>query len=213
MKSNSIKMYDKHHVLRIETTINDPREFKIYKEVNSRAGKAMRWVPMGKSIANFYRYAQVSKASNTRYLDALVEAVPSHEIITEIEKICSHVTSKKRVYTGFNVLSLDICQLFLTIMNGAFHINGFVNKDLRLILYPHSSDDRKARNKTTRLLAKLRAHGLIRKAPRSFKYYVSKKGRRIMAGVLYLKEKEYPSFVIFSKRAKKQGFLAMAKAC
>lgn len=196
MKSNSIKMYDKHQVLRIETTINDPHEFKIYKEVNSKEGNVMRWVPMGKSIANLYRYAQVSKASNTRYLDALAEAVPTNEIITEIEKVCSHVTSKKRVYTGFNVLSPDICQLFLTIMNGAFLINGFVNKDLRLILYPYSSDDRKARNKTTRLLAKLRAHGLIRKAPRSFKYYVSKKGRRIMAGVLYLKEKEYPSFVI-----------------
>ena len=196
MKSNSIKMYDKYQVLRIETTINDPREFKVYKEVNSKEEKVMRWVPMGKSIANLYRYAQVSKASNTRYLDALVEAVPTNEIITEIEKICSHVKSKKKSYTGFNVLSPDTCQLFLAIMNGAFHINGFANKDIRQIIYPNSFDDTKIRNKTTRLLAKLRAHGLIRKAPRSFKYYVSKKGRRIMAGVLYLKDKEYTSFVL-----------------
>jgi hypothetical protein len=29
MKTNSIKMYDKYSVLRVETTINDPHEFKI----------------------------------------------------------------------------------------------------------------------------------------------------------------------------------------
>ena len=31
MKSNQIKMYDKYSCLRIETTINDPHEFKIWK--------------------------------------------------------------------------------------------------------------------------------------------------------------------------------------
>lgn len=70
MKKNSIKMYDKYSVLRIETTINDPHEFKIYRKVNHKNEPVMAWVPMGKSVANIYRYAQVSKASNVRYLDA-----------------------------------------------------------------------------------------------------------------------------------------------
>ncbi len=194
MKSNSIKMYDKYHVLRIETTINNPHEFKIYKEVNSKNGKKMKWVPMGKSIANLYRYAQICKASNTRYLDALADAIPTNELITEVEKVCSNVKSKNKSYTGFNLLSPETCNLFLAIMNGAHHINGFTNKDVRRIIYSKEYNEVKVRNKTTRLIAKLRAHGLIRKAPRSYKYYVSKKGRRIMAGVLFLKQKEYPSF-------------------
>jgi len=194
MKSNSIKMYDKYHVLRIETTINDPHEFKIYKEVNSKNGKTMKWVPMGKSIANLYRYAQICKASNTRYLDALADAMPTNELISEVEKVCSNVKSNHKTYTGFNLLSPETCKLFLAIMNGAHHINGFTNKDVRRIIYPKEYSEVKVRNKTTRLIAKLRAHSLIRKAPRSYKYYVSKKGRRIMAGVLFLKQKEYPSF-------------------
>ena len=33
MKKNSLKMYDKGSVLRVETTINNPRAFKIYREV------------------------------------------------------------------------------------------------------------------------------------------------------------------------------------
>lgn len=52
----------------------------IYKEVNSKGGPIMRWVPMGKSIANIYRYAQVSAASNKRYLDSLADAIPTGEI-------------------------------------------------------------------------------------------------------------------------------------
>lgn len=68
MKNNSIKMYDKSSVLRVEMTINNPREFKIYKE--SGIEKQKKWVPMGKSIANLYRYAQVSESANKRYLDA-----------------------------------------------------------------------------------------------------------------------------------------------
>ena len=77
MKSNSIKMYDKHSVLRVETTINDPHEFKIYKE--SGKDKDKKWVPMGKTIANLYRYAQVSQAANRRYLDAVSFAEPKRE--------------------------------------------------------------------------------------------------------------------------------------
>ena len=41
MKSNSIKMYDKCSVLRIEMTINDPREFKVYKKVHHKDGSRL----------------------------------------------------------------------------------------------------------------------------------------------------------------------------
>lgn len=35
---NQVKMYDKSNSLRIEVTINDPKDFKIYKEVESKDG-------------------------------------------------------------------------------------------------------------------------------------------------------------------------------
>ena len=58
----------------------------------------MCWVPMGKTIANIYRYAQVSSASNKRYLDALTDAIPTGEIIKEIEDI----SQRKKKSNRFN---------------------------------------------------------------------------------------------------------------
>ena len=53
LKSNSVKMYDKCSVLRIETTINDPREFKVFGTVRHHDGsESQQWKPMGKSISN-----------------------------------------------------------------------------------------------------------------------------------------------------------------
>lgn len=193
MQSNIIKMYDKSSVLRVETTINDPHEFKILKQVSSEEGEVMRWVKMGKSIANLYRYAQLCRGSNTRYLNAVANAVPTGEIIEELEKICSKTTYKDREYTGFNALSSETCAIFLAIMNGANHINGFTNKDIRIQLFSSANAvDKSVRNKTTRILAKLKAHKLISKVPHSFKYKVSKKGIKLISTVLRIKQKEYP---------------------
>lgn len=201
MKSNAIKMYDKYSVLRVETTINDPKEFKIYKEVNSKSGPVKRWVPMGKSISNMYRYAQISAASNKRYLDALADAIPTGEIIREIEKVTQRKKKNNKYQSGFNVLSPETGLVFSIIMDSSHSINGFTNKDICAKLYPTQFREKKCRSKVTRLLAKLRAHVLIRKAPRSRKYYVSSKGCRIMGGVLYLKAKEYTGYVLKQTKA------------
>ena len=57
-------------------TINDPKEFKVYKEVHHHDGTSQRrWVPMGKSVANLYRYAEMSKAANRRFLDSMHDVV------------------------------------------------------------------------------------------------------------------------------------------
>lgn len=93
MKSNSIKMYDKFSCLRIEMTVNDPREFKVYKDVHHRDGTtSKRWVPMGKSISNLYRYAEISKAANQRFLDAMCGIIPKKSIEKEIYSVCTGKT-------------------------------------------------------------------------------------------------------------------------
>ncbi|BBO15881.1 conserved hypothetical protein [Candidatus Brocadia pituitae] len=76
MKKNSLKMYDKWSVLGVETTMNNPREFKIYRKVERCGKKVMRWIPMGKGVFNLYRYAEVSKIVNERYLEALSVLIP-----------------------------------------------------------------------------------------------------------------------------------------
>ena len=65
----------------METTINNPREFKIYRKVERCGKKVMRWIPMGKSVFNLYRYAEVSKIANERYLEALSAIVPLNDCV------------------------------------------------------------------------------------------------------------------------------------
>ena len=77
-------------------------------------------------------------------------------------------------------------------MDGRNHINGFTNASIRKKIFPNVSDDKKVRNKTTRLLAKLRAHKLIAKIPHSFKYRVTPKGIKLMSAALAAKNRLMP---------------------
>ena len=85
-------------------------------------------------------------------------------------------------------MSKEVGQIFLAVMNGANHINGFTNASIRRELFPGTAlDDKRVMNKTTRIIAKLRAHKLIAKIPRSFRYKVTPKGIRIMSAALAVK--------------------------
>lgn len=207
MKKNSIKMYDKWSVLRVETTINNPGEFKIYRSVKKRrSGKIEKaWVPMGKGIANFYRYAQVSRSSNSRYLNALSLVEVTSEVRAKLESLCVPVQKKNRRYSSFNPISNADCNIFMAVLDGGNLINGLSNKSLREKLFSKSQagtlepkDQKKVSGRTSRLLAKLRAHKLIAKIPHSFRYKVTKRGMQLMMAILSIKRKEVPRFLLAS---------------
>ena len=140
MKSNQVKMYDKYSCLRIETTINDPREFKILKETEKIIDHKVittekHWVPMGKSITNLYRYAEVSKATNLRYINALPLPVDNMTPVKEIENISKSIEINNRHISGFNILNCETTKLLETIASGDYIINGITKKTLRNRIY------------------------------------------------------------------------------
>jgi hypothetical protein len=72
VEENSIKMYDKQgSVLRVETTINQPRRFKVYRRVTRKGRKLRGWYALRKGIVDLRRRLQLSRAANARYLEAL----------------------------------------------------------------------------------------------------------------------------------------------
>ena len=199
MKKNFIKMYDKWSNLRIETIINDPYEFKIYGKVMQKGKSKMAWKSMGKSVANIYRYAEVSKASNLRYLNALALAEDSSQARKQLQAICNPIEKEGKRYTAFNPIAEECSRIFLAVLEGGNNINGFSNRMIRAKLYPKADSNpiekKRAIGRITRLLRKLRAHQLIAKIPRSFRYRVTKKGIRIMAAALKIKRKELPALL------------------
>ena len=195
-------MYDKGNSLRIETTINNPRAFKVYGDIHHHDGTVTKqWKPMGKSISNLYRYAEISKASNKRYIDALENIIPVKSTQKEIEAVCARKTDKGKVYTGFNVWDAETLKILRVIADGKYLLSGITNKKLRGELYPETCNEKKTIGRTTRLLKKLRVHKILRKIPHSQKYFVTNKGRRIINALIEMKDEYYPKAMSNQKKS------------
>jgi hypothetical protein len=187
--SNSIKMYDKQRqVLRVETTINYPRGMKVYRPKEGDENGEKSWRYLRKGVADLWRRAQVCQAANQRYLDALAAADHPQPLGELAEQLCRPVTWQGRRSRGLNPLAKEDASLLEAVSRGEFTINGFRNRDLRGLLYgSETNNPRESRRRSgavTRKLRLLRAHGLIRKVPRTHRYMLSDKGRIVITALL-----------------------------
>ena len=72
VNGNSLKMYDKEaQVLRVETTINRPRDFRVYRPTLDDPNRGLKWQELRYGVADLYRRAGVSHRANARYLETL----------------------------------------------------------------------------------------------------------------------------------------------
>jgi len=192
MKNNWIKMYDKHgQVLRVETVINRPDEFKVRREVTRKGEQVMAWAPMRKGVGNLWRYAEVSRRANDRYLEALSVTVPQAnvEMKRSLERLGCRVKVNGRSHRGFNPLNAEDRELFLAVFRGEHCLNGITNRSVCEHLAPGRPVDRRFSNRVSRLLKRLQVHGLIAKIPRSRRWRVSESGTRLIASILDIHEK------------------------
>ena len=185
MKENGIKMYDKHgSVLRIETVINRPYEFKVRRRGRRKDQEVIDWFPMAKGVANLYRYAEVSLAANDRYLDALAAVDDPGKAQQHLQNLGKTVRRNGRSYRGFNPVSKIDLQLFLSVLRGEHAIMGFRNRDIRVQLFPNTintTTHRRQGSRVSRLLKLLHVHKLIAKIPRSRRWRVTSIGHAIMS--------------------------------
>jgi hypothetical protein len=186
---NSLKVYDKAgSILRVETTINNPRDFKVHRPKEGGDRKARKWRKMRKGIADLHRVAQVSQASNERYLDTLASLDTSAPVGEVVRKICRPVRWHGTRVRALRPWSDEDRHLFEAVMRGEFLLNGFRNRDLQALLFPRApaSPEERARRRAavTRRLRMLRAHGLIKKVTSTHRYLLTKKGRQILTAVL-----------------------------
>jgi CBS domain-containing protein len=200
MKENGIKMYDKHGcVLRVETTINRPSEFKVRRRGVRNGQRVTAWFPMAKGVANLYRYAEISRGANRRYLDALAvvhDPTAAHE---QIHALALPVRRQGRCYRGFNPACPDDIRLFAAVLRGEHLIGGFTNRDIRAHLLVQSRDSDESRRhaaRISRLLKRLHMHGLIAKIPRSRRWRTTHNGHALLATAVMLHDQHYPDALI-----------------
>jgi len=189
VKGNSIKLYDKQgSVLRPETTINNAGEFKVFRSKEGDPDGPKDWRRMRKGIADLHRRAEVSQACNERYLDALATLDTDRPVGDIVDTICRPVKWKGQRVRAMRPWSIADRTLLQTVSRGEFAVNGFRNRDLLAHLFPRrfpsAKDKRRAVGRITRLIRMLRAHRLIRKAPRTYRYVLTPRGREIASAVL-----------------------------
>ncbi len=180
----SLKMYDKSgQILRIETTAKDISFFKHYREVEQRNGEAvMKFAPMKKTIYSLGALREVLEAANRRYLEFLSAIDDPSSGLGKLNKIARTVHEEARSYRGFNFFDQDDEALFVALARGEFTISGMQNKALRARFPPYNS------GQMSRILRRLRTHGLIKKASHCYKYYLTALGKQVVALGLKLKE-------------------------
>jgi hypothetical protein len=194
---NSVKVYDKVSVLRVETTINNPREFRVLRVFTDERGRReRRWCVMNKGVANFWRYYQVGLAANNRYLEALAAAPLKGEGVAAIDALCRPRTTDGRHHARFDPLRPADLALFRAVLAGGHTITGFRNADITAHLYlrpPTSTAEAHRRcARVSRLIAKLRGHHLVAKVPRQRLYRVTPHGQRVLAAALTLHDDAFP---------------------
>jgi hypothetical protein len=197
MKNNWLKMYDKFgQILRIETVINQPREFKVRRRCLREGRRRMRWCPMNKGVANFYRYHAVARAANERYLNALAVVDVPCATAKQVDRVSKPAKFGQRRRRGLNLLHPDEQRLFHAVLRGDCRLNGLRNRDLVQELFGSdtvSPEERRRRSlRVCRHLQLLRAHGLIAKIPHSNRYQVTAKGEALMVSAVYLRFDAFP---------------------
>jgi len=186
VEENSIKMYDKQgSVLRIETTINNPRRFRVRRKGWCRGKLVMKWLPLRKGIADLRRRAELSHSANARYLDALAVVGLQTASYRLLDRVSQRVKAKRQ-YRALRPISPEDASLFAAIMHGEFALQGFRNRDLRQALSQHDSKNTSSR--ISRLLALLRAHKLIFRVVKTNYYRVTRKGHQVMATALKFRQ-------------------------
>jgi hypothetical protein len=198
MTANKLKMYDKGGiVLRVETTINRPREFRIWRKTAD--GKGLAWQPMLKGVAWMWRYAEVSRAANARYLETMAVVDDDSAARRLLDRGTKPAQLDGRRKRALQPLSPADQELFLAVMRGEHRLKGFRNRDIAGKLYPKKTDDplerRRRCGRVTRLIQLLRAHGLVGKIPHTRRYRVLRDGEMLMGAAIKTMEINLPRHI------------------
>jgi len=193
VEENSIKMYDKQErVLRVETTVNNCRRWRVWRRTTRKGKRCTAWIPMRKSIADLHRRAEVSRAANGRYLDALAVVGESSAAREVLDPLARRATLNGRPFRALRPVAPEDAALLSAISRGQFLLQGFRNRDIRRLLHPDAENDtherRRASGRISRTLRLLRAHHVICRIPKTTRYRVSKAGLTVTATVARLRE-------------------------
>ena len=192
VNGNSVKLYDKAYtakgsVLRAEATIHNGDDFRVYRRKEGDRKGRMAWRPLRRGIADLHRRAQISHKAAARYLDAFATVDDTTTLDELLQQLEQPRQWRDRRVRALRPLADDRA-LLSAINHGEFAINGFRNRDLRVLFFPQTTDDKKEIRRRSawisRKLRLLRAHALITKIRGTHRYQLISTGRKVIVAIL-----------------------------
>jgi hypothetical protein len=181
----SVKIYDKFGIiLRIEGTANKVSGFRTMRDVYKRDGTQVKQIaPLPKSIYSLFPLITIFKNAVKRYLGFIASFDDTTEGIKKLDKLTTDVKDNGRTYKGFNIFKAEDEKILLAVADGKFNLKGISNKEMRGMLPEKTS------GQLSRILKRLRTHGLIKKVGRTYRYYVTELGKQVIVACLKLKNR------------------------
>jgi hypothetical protein len=187
---NQLKMYDKAwQVLRLENLLLNVRDFKVFRTREGDPEGRQEYLRLRKGVADIHRRAELGSKINERYAEALATVEDKTPLGELAKDLGQRAAWKGRHVRALNPLAAEDVKLLEAVNRGEFVINGFRNRDLRLLLYGETpamtrEDEKRQSAKVTRLLRLLRAHRLIQKIPKTHRYQTTPPGRAQLTALL-----------------------------
>jgi hypothetical protein len=166
-KKTGIKLYYKEgRALRIETTINDTRDFGI-----------------GKRLLNLPALREIGFPANRRLLDVIKVSHDCSIGEDAFQKVVRPITVEGQRAAGLRFDDPRVQALFAVLLLFVLQPQGFANKDVRTPLAQLLGIDpaKMTQGQMTYHLRRLRLHGLIRKIPTTHRYALTPFGLRVCA--------------------------------
>ena len=146
-----------------------------------------RWQVLRKSIGDLHRRAEICEAANGRYLEALASVRAGQSAGAVTQTVCRPIHQNGRRHRGLNPWSEPDATLLEIISRGEWMVSGFRNRDVRAALHhgqAEATELRRQSGRVTRALARLRAHGIIKKVNGTYRYQLTARGRQIVTALL-----------------------------
>jgi DNA-binding MarR family transcriptional regulator len=142
----------------------------------------MKLAPMQKTLYSLTALAERMAAANRRYIDFMAVIDDPGSAPKDLEKVARRVYDNGRSYRGFNLFAGEDLKLFEAISRGEYTISGLTIRQIKKHLTG------KTTSQISRMLKRLLTHGLIKKIGRTYKYYLTKWGRKIITTALKTRE-------------------------
>jgi hypothetical protein len=175
----------------LEVTTYEVSFFRHYRQVVHQDGsKENKLAAMKKNIYSLRDLAELMQAGVKRYSEWLAGLVEHSAPRQDISKLgLPRHDEQGRSYRGFNPLVEAEARILETVLRGEYALGGLTARRL------HWQFPELSRSRITRLLKRLRLHGLLRKIGHTYTYYVTRLGQRVLISVLHLKQKLFESLL------------------